>query len=177
MLVMALIALFGLVGVVLVSVVAHARGATHRATIEADVEREASTIAHRAQEIDAAFVEHALAGGAVDQAVADYQRERAVVLTGDQPDCPWKWGNDTIQAWQLRERRRRSDEANRRLFVPVIGAALVVVLVTVTAIVVTYQHLDARPSMGNGLPPALGPSPTPLNGTPIDPTAVPEGQP
>ncbi len=175
MIVMALIALFGLVAVILLYFFFVSRGAAHRAAAKADIEREVALKLRKAQEVDAELVNAVTAGAAVDQAIADYQRGRAAVLNREKTDQAWAWTADDLEAWKRREARRRYEEINRRSLVPAITTCLLVVTLTLAAIVVYYQFMAAQPGT---LPPGQGGSqpaglPPPAPAAPATPPPAP----
>lgn len=183
MIVMALIALFGLVGITLLYFFFVARGAALRANVHAEMEEEVALKQRKAQGVESDMVKDIVSGKPVDQALAEYQERRAGIVTTDKTENAWAWTGDDLDAWKKRETRRRIEENNRRVLLPAVASSALVVTMTLVSIVVYYQFMSGQngassavPTFRNGpsmLPTALPPVRTPDVADPLDAKATP----
>ncbi|GEM_PF-6486388 len=176
MIVLALFTVFGLVAEILLYFFFGARGAAQRAMVRADMDEQMNLKLRKAQDSDEALVTHLLAGAAVDQALGDYQRQRAAILVVDKPDRPWDWNGDDLKLWGKRELQRRLEEVNRQVLLPALGTSLGTMTLTIVACVVYYQFMAAQSITSNGtVPPATNGANSNLPGF-LPPVAVPAAQ-
>lgn len=156
MLNMSLMALCGLVVVALVYFFFVTRGAAQQAAARAEFEEIVALKQKRTQEVDAELAQRIVVGASVDQAIGDYQKNRAGILPGEHGEHPWAWTGDDLEAWKKRELRRRLEEVNRRILLPAVVTSLLAIALTTAAIIIYYQFMAAQPQT---LVPSLGSSP------------------
>lgn len=166
MIVMAMMAVFGLAGVIMLYFYFVARAATLRAGVVADVEEEITHKQRKAQEVDTEFANTVVSGTPVDEAIPEYLRKRAAILPSDRIDNPSGWTNDDLEAWKKREARRRIEDANRRILMPAVGSSLCVITLTLVMVVTYYQFMSGQVGAGvsngpNGNPPSKLPAALP----------------
>jgi predicted PurR-regulated permease PerM len=110
-------------------------------TVVREVEAEVAAKLRREAEIAGAVIEQLTSGTPTDQVIANYQLDRAAVLTHDRTEKPWAWDKDDLADWRNRELVRRSEDVNRKLIVPALASCLVVLAVAAVAITVCYNYL------------------------------------
>lgn len=179
MLTLALIVCFGALALVLLSVFCTTRRAGHLARLRQEVEQEVTVIGRRAEQADQELAVTLDGGTPLDQAIGDYHACRAALVPGARSAHPWGWDHDDLARWKAGELRRRSEEMNRRLLLPALGGAVLVIALTITVCAITYHGLARRPDPAAvpPLPPAfdasLNTAPQPAGpATTIDGTTV-----
>ncbi len=136
-----LIAILTLVALLLMNLFFMNRRSVRLRTVVREVEAEVASKLRREAEIAAAVIDQLTSGTPTDQVIANYQVDRAAVLTHDRTEKPWAWDKDDMAQWRKRELVRRSEDVNRKLIVPALGSCLVVLAVAAVAITVYYNHL------------------------------------
>lgn len=97
-------------------------------------------------------------GRPLDEAIDQWQAERARLLSVGKAEDPWRWGADDLAKWMQQEVRARSEDLRRQQFVMTVWTVVGIVLVTGLAGLGGYHYLSAAPA---GLPSAAGLSASP----------------
>lgn len=145
MITMALVSILGLMALTVVTAVFLAVRSGRLASTAASVDREVGEALRRADDTDAAFADALESGIPLDRALEDYHRARAAIITiPGRTAAAWNWDKTDLAAWRAGELSRRGDAVNRRLLVPALTSALLVVALTVTVVSVQYSFFSAE---------------------------------
>lgn len=133
MIIMAVVPAIGVLTLFLLVVVSVSRRAAAIQSLRREVDEKDKEIRHKEQDLIRSTLQAIVAGKAPDEAFRGFAGQRAQLLDGRAD-----WGEDDLKQVRRKLLREGSETINRRMLVPAVGGAVMVVATCVVLMAVLY---------------------------------------